>query len=163
VSIPLYEGGDRKAAIKEAESNIKKLEADKLHLMRKLELNTRASLEDARASFSSIKLSKTRSEYAAKVLQMVQNAYSQGLISILDLIDAQNAALIANEASANAIFSFLSDFVKVSRAVGTFEFILDQKSNECWYERLEQFYQNNPQVRIIKCRRHKNKAEIERP
>ena len=163
VSIPLYEGGDRKAAIKEAEASANKLAADKLQLMQKLELNTRTSLEDVRASFSSIKLSKTRSEYAAKVLQMVQNAYSQGLISILDLIDAQNAALIANEASANAIFAFLSDFIRVSRAVGTFEFILDQRSNECWYERLQEFYQNNPQVRIIKRKQYEKTPENVEP
>lgn len=143
ISIPLYEGGDRKAAIKEAEANLKKLAAEKEYLMQRLELNTRASLEDARASFSSIDLAKTRAEYASKTLELVRNAYSRGAVNILDLIDAQNASLVSREASANAVFAFLSDFVRVCRAVGTFDFILNHESNSEWYDRLVAFYNAN--------------------
>ncbi|HNX74361.1 MAG TPA: TolC family protein [Candidatus Rifleibacterium sp.] len=148
ISLPIFEGGDREAAIKEAEARLKKLEADRGYLMQRLELNTRASLEDARASFSSIGLSQTRAEFAAKTLDLVQSAYSRGAVNILDLIDAQNAFLVAKEASANAVFSFLSDFIKVCRAVGTFDFILNPESNSHWYERLELFYasSDNPPV-----------------
>ncbi len=140
VSMPLHQGGDRKASIKEARANIKKLEYDRDHLMQRLELNTRASLEDARASFSGIGLSRTRADFASKALGLVQSAYTRGAVNILDLIDAQNALLIAQEASTNAVFNFLSDFVRVCRAVGTFDFILNQQTNEDWYERLEQYY-----------------------
>ncbi|MDD3148144.1 MAG: TolC family protein, partial [Candidatus Riflebacteria bacterium] len=142
ISLPLFEGGDRKAAVKEAEATIKKLEAERGFLMQRLELNTRASLEDARASFSSIGLAQTRAGYAEKTLSLVQSAYSRGAVNILDLIDAQNAFLVAKEASTNAVFSFLSDFVKVCRAVGTFDFILNPESNDHWYDRLEAFYLN---------------------
>lgn len=140
ISIPLYEGGDRKAAVKEAEANVKKLEAQRDLLMQRLELNTRTSLEDARASFSSIDLSQTRADYASKTLELVQNAYTRGAVNILDLIDAQNASLVAKEASANSIFTFMSDFVKVCRAVGTFDFMLNPETNSHWYERLTVFY-----------------------
>jgi len=142
VSIPLFEGGDRPAAVKEAEANLKKLETDREFLMQRLELNTRASLEDARASFSSIRLSGTRAEYAAKTLDLVQSAYTRGAVNILDLIDAQNASLVAREASTNSVFTFLSDFVKVCRAVGTFDFMLSPQTSSSWYERLEYFYRN---------------------
>ncbi len=142
ISLPIFEGGDRKAAVKEAEATVKKLEAERSFLMQRLELNTRTSLEDARASFSSIGLSQTRAGFAAKTLDLVQSAYSRGAVNILDLIDAQNAFLVAKEASANAVFSFLSDFVRVCRAVGTFDFILNPQSNSHWYERLTSFYSN---------------------
>ncbi len=148
VSIPLHEGGDRKAAVKEAEATLRKLEAEREYLMQRLELNTRASLEDARASFASIRLAKTRAGFAARTLDLVQSAYSRGAVNILDLIDAQNASLVAREASANAVFSFLSDFVKVCRAVGTFDFILDQASNNHWYERLFAYFATVGGVRI---------------
>jgi outer membrane protein TolC/ABC-type uncharacterized transport system substrate-binding protein len=68
ISLPLLEGGDREAAVKEAEANVARLTATQQLIMQKLELNTRASLEDARASFSTIGLAKTRSEYAKKAL-----------------------------------------------------------------------------------------------
>jgi len=159
VSIPLFEGGDMPAAIKEAEANIRKLENDREYLMQRLELNTRASLEDARASFSSIGLSKSRAEYAAKTLDLVQSAYTRGAVNILDLIDAQNASLVAREASTNAVFNFLSDFVNVCRAVGTFDFILSPGTSSSWYERLESFYRNNGGQAIFK-RKAPEKGEL---
>lgn len=140
VSIPLHQGGDRKAAIKETQAGIRKLEFERDFLMQNLELNTRASLEDARASFSGIGLAKTRAEFAAKALGLVQSAYTRGAVNILDLIDAQNSLLVSQEASTNAVFNFLSDFVKVCRAVGTFDFILNHQTNNHWYERLEHYY-----------------------
>jgi outer membrane protein TolC len=140
VSIPIHEGGDRKAAVKEADAGIKKLENDREFLKQRLELNTRVTLEDARASYSSIKLAETRADYASKTLELVQSAYTRGAVNILDLIDAQNASLVAKEASANAIFNFLSDFIKVCRAVGSFDFMLKEESHKTWYERLESYY-----------------------
>ncbi len=159
VSLPIFEGGDREAAIKEADARVKKLKVDREYLMQRLELNTRASLEDARASFSSIGLSQTRAEFAAKTLDLVQSAYSRGAVNILDLIDAQNASLVAREASANAVFSFLSDFVKVCRAVGTFDSVLNPESNNQWYERLAAFYASGNQP-VASERRQPEKKPI---
>lgn len=152
VSIPLHEGGDRPAAIKEAEANVKKLEKDRELLMQRLELNTRASLEDARASFSSIGLSQTRADYASRALELVQSAYTRGAVNILDLIDSQNAALVAREASTNAIFNFLSDFVKVCRAVGSFDFMLNPESNASWYDRLVTYYRSSGGNAVVERR-----------
>ncbi len=41
------------------------------------------------------------------------------------------------------MFAFLSDFVRVCRAVGTFDFILNHESNREWYDRLAAFYNAN--------------------
>ncbi|MFZ5951178.1 MAG: TolC family protein [Candidatus Rifleibacteriota bacterium] len=149
VSIPLHEGGDRPAAIRQAKASLLQLENNLAYMMQRLELNTRATLEDARASFASIGLSKTRSEYAVKALELVQNAYQRGAVNILDLIDAQNASLVSKEASANAMFNFFSDFVRVCRAVGSFEFILNKDSQGEWRQRLHDYYQENGRGAVI--------------
>jgi len=140
VSIPLHDGGDSRAAAKQAEATIKQLNNNLDHMKQRLELNTRTTLEDARSSFSSIGLSNTRSEFAAKTLGLVQSAYSRGAVNMLDLIDAQNASLVAKEASANAMFNFFSDFVRVCRAVGSFDFILQKESQTKWESRLKDYY-----------------------
>jgi outer membrane protein TolC len=149
VSIPLHEGGDRPAAIREAKARIRQLENQLEFLMQRIELNTRISLEDTRSSFSGIKLSNIRAEYAEKSLDLVQSAYSRGAVNILDLIDAQNASLTAKEASANAKFDFFSDFVKVCRAVGTFDFVLDRKSHYEWINRLKHYFDQNAPEALI--------------
>lgn len=143
LTFPVFDGGNTQAAIKESDRNLDMLKTKRDYLKQKLELKTRASLEDAKASFLTIKLAKTRADSAEKALEVVRNAYSRGAITILDLIDAQNAHRIAKEASANAVFTFLTDFVKVCRSVGTFDFILNQQTNEEWYKRLEEYFEVN--------------------
>jgi outer membrane protein TolC len=149
ISMPLYEGGDRKAAIKETKAMVDKLKADLQSVKQKLELNTRVKLEDARGSYCSIKLSSDRAEYASKTLDLVQSAYTRGAVNILDLIDAQNASLVSKEASANAVFNFLSDFIRVCRAVGDYDFILNKPAFSSWYKRLEKYF-NARDRRIIR-------------
>jgi outer membrane protein TolC len=160
VSIPLHEGGDRRAAIKQTDAAIGQLENNLDFLMQRLELNTRATLEDARSSFSSIGLSNTRAEYASKALDLVQSAYQRGAVNILDLIDAQNASLVAKEASANAMYNFFSDFVRVCRAVGTFDFILNQQSHKVWKEKLKNYYRINAVNALIERKPAAKKPEI---
>jgi outer membrane protein TolC len=149
VSIPLHEGGDRPAAVKQTQAIIRQLDNNHQLLLQRLELNTRITLEDTRSSFASIGLSNTRSEYAAKALDLVQSAYQRGAVNILDLIDAQNASLVSREASANAMFNFFSDFVRVCRAVGSFDFILKQETHSDWQEKLQNYYRENAADAVV--------------
>ena len=63
-------------------------------------------------------------------------------MNILDLIDAQNAHWFRAKLR-QMLCSPLSDFVRVCRAVGTFDFILNHESNSEWYGRLAAFYEAN--------------------
>ena len=143
LTFPIFDKALTKASLKEADALLDSLKARRDATMQKLELRTRVSLEDAKASFISIKLAKQRVEYANKALEVVRNAYSRGAINILDLIDAQNAYRIAKEAYANAVFTFLSDFIKVCRSVGTFDFITNQQTNQEYYQRIENYFKSH--------------------
>lgn len=140
LTFPLFDGAQTGAALREADKMLDALRTRRDDLMQKHELQTRVALENAKTSFISIKMSRQRVEYAEKALEAVRNAYSRGAINILDLIDAQNAYRIAKEANANAVFTFLSDFIQVCRSVGTFDFILNQRSNQEYYGRIEDYF-----------------------
>ena len=142
LTFPVFDGALTGAALREADDMLDSLRSKRDAVMQKLELKTRVSLEDAKASFISIKLAKQRVEYAGKALDVVRSAYSRGAIDILDLIDAQNGFRIAKEAYANAVFTFLSDFVHVCRSVGTFDFIMNQRTNNEYYERIEAYFKS---------------------
>lgn len=142
LTFPIFDGALTGAALREADDILDSLRSKRDAVMQKLELKTRVSLEDAKASFISIKLAKQRVEYAGKALDVVRSAYSRGAIDILDLIDAQNGFRIAKEAYANAVFTFLSDFVHVCRSVGTFDFIMNQRTNNEYYERIEAYFKS---------------------
>ena len=140
LTFPLFDGALTGAALRESDKMLDALRTRRDDLMQKHELQTRVALENAKTSFISIKMSRQRVEYAEKALEAVRNAYSRGAINILDLIDAQNAYRIAKEANANAVFTFLSDFIQVCRSVGTFDFILNQRTNNEYYGRIENYF-----------------------
>ena len=71
---------------------------------------------------------------------MVTDAYSRGVVSITDLIDAQDTALSADLAVADAKYTFLTDFVAVLRAMSEFDILLEPTSREAWINRIDDWF-----------------------
>ena len=124
-SLPVFAGGARRARAARAEIELQALETRLASTREQLEQRIRSDLHLLNASFLSINLAKRAAQAADKNLELVRDAYAQGVISILNLLDAQNAALAANERAANAVFDFLVDLMNVQRATGRFDFFLD--------------------------------------
>ena len=68
------------------------------------------------------------------------DAYSLGAVSILDLLDAQNAAVATEEAAANAIYNFLIDMLEVERSLGRFYFQASPVEVEVLFERVDRYF-----------------------
>jgi hypothetical protein len=60
-------------------------------------------------------------------------------LSIIDLLDAQNAAITAEAAAANAINDFLLDLMDVERAVGRFGFFVTPAERQDYFDRLSRY------------------------
>ena len=72
---------------------------------------------------------------------MTIDSYSRGVVSILDLLDAQNAALVSDQASANAVYDFLVVLMEGERAIGKFTFFQLDVEVDDLLDRLEVFFQ----------------------
>jgi outer membrane protein len=72
-------------------------------------------------------------------LELVSDAYSRGAVSIIDLLDAQNAHIVADQASANAVYDFLLDLVALQRAVGRFDALMTPEARDDFMARLGTF------------------------
>jgi outer membrane protein TolC len=140
--LPLFTGGSRWADMLQAERQLERLELERKALSARLEQRIRSTLQNSRGTHTGIRLSREGAQAAAKNLELVTDAYSRGVVSILDLLDAQNAALTAEQAAANAVFDFLLDLMDVQRAVGQFDFFLSAEDREQWFRRLEKFLQS---------------------
>ena len=70
----------------------------------------------------------------------MQDAYARGAVSILVLLDAQNAALVAEQVAENAIYDFMIDQMGVERAVGKFYLQMDETEAQDFVQRLEAFF-----------------------
>jgi RND family efflux transporter MFP subunit len=75
---------------------------------------------------------------------LVTDAYARGVLSIFDLLDAQNAALVADQLAANAVYDFLSDMLEAERAAGAFSLLMTPDEREAWLQRLAGYFAAPP-------------------
>lgn len=139
-SFPLFRSGGKIADYREARSELSRLRFEKDSSMTKVEEEIRTSLNNSGASFPSIRFANDAASAARKNLELVTDSYSRGVVSIIDLLDAQNAALSADLNAANAVYDFLIDLMNVQRAVGKFDFFTTPQEREEWFYELEEFY-----------------------
>lgn len=140
VSLPLFSGGGRKAAVHRESETLEALRRTRESTREKIELRIRAALFRTAASSPAIGLSGQAAEAARRNLELVSDSYSRGVVSILDLLDAQNAALISDQVAANSVFDFLIDLMEVQRAAVNFDFFLSTDDRAAWFQRLESYF-----------------------
>ncbi|UCC85495.1 MAG: TolC family protein [Gemmatimonadota bacterium] len=92
-----------------------------------------------RAPLANIGLSRDAADAARNNFELVQDSYSRGAASIIDLLDAQNTALIAELRAANAIYDFLIQLMNVERAAGRFDFFTSAEERDAFFDRLDAY------------------------
>ncbi|MFI5323819.1 MAG: TolC family protein, partial [Thermodesulfobacteriota bacterium] len=140
---PLFSGGAKIADYKKARSELSRLNYEKDSTTEKVEEQIRMALNNSGASYPSIGFALNAAEAAHKNLDLVTDTYSRGVASIIDLLDAQNAALSADLNAANSVYNFLIDLMNVQRASGKFEFFTSPKEREEWFRMLSEYYNEN--------------------
>jgi outer membrane protein len=138
-TLPLYEGGERYAEIRQAKAERASLLRQKAQVSQQLEQRIRAAVHRAGGAFPRIRLSGLSAEAARKSLDLVSEAYARGAVSAVELVDAQNAAHVAEEAAAIAVYDFLAELMQVHRSVGGFYFLETPEARAAWTQRLKQF------------------------
>jgi outer membrane protein TolC len=139
-TFPLVEGGNKFATIKRASEQLSGLRVDREATAERIDERIRVTFDETGFSYPSIRLSREGAEAARKNLELVTDQYVRGVVSIIDLLDAQNNALVAEEDAQNAVFNFLIDLMNVQRATGKFDFFLSSQEREAWFQRLETFF-----------------------
>lgn len=136
-SVPLYSGGARRAAQGRATAELEKLRAKRRETADNVEGRIRAALLKARASQDSLREARDASTTALASLEGAVKAYRDGSATLVDLLDAQNAALAAELGAAGAVHAFLTDLQHVGRAAGRFDFLMSDPDRDAWYARLD--------------------------
>jgi outer membrane protein len=148
-TFPLVEGGSKFATIKRAREELSRILLEKQATSERIEQRIRSALHQASASYPNINLSRSAAQAAHRNLDLVTDQYSRGLVSIVDLLDAQNSALRADQDAENAVYNFLIDWMDVQRAAGRFDFLITPEQREEYFQKLEEFF-NKAGVEPIK-------------
>ncbi len=139
LSLPLFQGGERYATHARARAELDQLRMQREATTEKIEQQVRSALHASGASYASIRLTNEAAEAAARTLDVVKEAYAVGAVSILELLDAQNAALATEQAAAIAVYAFLADYARVQRAIGRFDVFLSEEEKQINIDRLEEY------------------------
>lgn len=138
-SLPLYAGGGRSARLGRSRHQLRQLRLDQNASRERVEARMAAALQQVGGSYPGIVLSRQAADAATSNLALVTDQYSKGSVSITELIDAQNASLVAGLDASAAQYAFLIDFVEVLRASGDFDLLLKEDGIEQWQQRLNQY------------------------
>jgi outer membrane protein TolC/ABC-type uncharacterized transport system substrate-binding protein len=149
-SLPLFTGFGRTASVAQSTIDLDRLAIRRQSAELSVAQQIRAALQVSGASWAKIRQAREAAEASRKNLDLVTDAYGRGAVNIITLLDAQQSALSANEAAANAVYDFLVDLMKVQRAVGEFDFFRTPEDRAAYFKRLDDFYRSvgvSPQER----------------
>lgn len=138
--LSLYQGGQKRAAKQKAAIILQRLQMDYDNILLSMEADIRTKVFAAQASFANIELAQQAVRAALDNRDLVTDAYSRGVVEIVDLLDAQSASLRAEQTAANAVFDFLIDWMNLQRATGQFDLMMDNTERNLWYQRLENYF-----------------------
>lgn len=138
---PFIEGGGKFATIKRASEELSGLRLERQSTAEKIEERIRLNLDQTGFSYPSIRLSREGSDASEKNYDLVTDQYVRGVVSIVDLLDAQRDAVVSAERADTAVYAFLIDLMRVQRATGRFDFFLSAKERDAWFMRLEEFFE----------------------
>jgi outer membrane protein TolC/ABC-type uncharacterized transport system substrate-binding protein len=139
-SIPVFDGGERRADLSRSRHELKQAQATRESVRDGVDARMRSSIQRVGASYPSIDLSATAAAAAAENLRMVSDAYGRGLVSVTELVDAQETALSAELAAAQSRYAFLADFIDVLRAMGDFSVLLEPAARGAWYDQINAWF-----------------------
>jgi len=119
VSIPLFTGGRIRSDIREADSDLVQRRAELADLEGRADYDMRTAELDARASASGVKVAVENRALAERALAQSQDRYKNGVTNYLEVLEAQEAVVAANENYIASLFSFNVAKISLARALGS--------------------------------------------
>lgn len=138
---PFFSGGARRARVLRTKAEVTRLERERAALAERLEERMRSAMFASLSSLQGVTYMRDAAEAAHANLDFVTTAYSMGSVSVLELLDAQQAALQADLGAVDAEYAFQLDLVEVMRATNRFSFLEPEADREAWYRSLDERFQ----------------------
>ncbi|MEM9058243.1 MAG: TolC family protein, partial [Pseudomonadota bacterium] len=131
-TIPVLTGGQRRADVSRASFELSQLRTLRVSAAQKVEESIRLQLHAASADFGRIELSQAAAQAARRNFELVADAYARGAVTIIQLLDAQDASLSADAAAADSLYRFLTTIMTLQRATGGFDFMLSPTERDAY-------------------------------
>lgn len=127
----------RYAEIRESSETIAKLRDERSAAKLSIQQRILSAMHRAGASNAAVRLRKDAAAAAAANFELVADAYLEGAVDVITVVDAQNRALQTELAAANAVYDFVADVIEVERAAGRFGFRRPDSERDRFVQRVE--------------------------
>jgi outer membrane protein TolC len=144
----LFKGGQKLAERGEALEQLAALRFELEAASQRIEQRIRSASHLTGASYATITQSRLAAEAANASLTLVEDAYGRGAATIIDLLDAQNNALIADLTAATSVYTFMIDLLELERAVGKLALQMTDEERDDFLSRLRAYFERARQVGI---------------
>ncbi len=135
VSLPIFSQNQRNINRQTAKIQEEQLGFEKQNIELNIEKNVNDIILDLISQIANIEISKVAEDTAKESLDLTQNAYKQGAVPVIQLIDAQTNYLQAQLGRATANYNYLLTSMQLERAIGYFFLVNTEAENQ-------QFIQN---------------------
>ena len=142
VQYPILQGGQRKVNKEITQVNILQIKDQQADIRNQLELRIRSALQKAGASYFSVLRYEEAKTAATENFTIVQDSYSEGVVSVTNLIDAQNAKIQTELGAVNAGYQFILDFLELERAIGFYYQLASPADQTAFFDRFSAFLTN---------------------
>ncbi len=139
-TMPLWEGGLRKTEMNEIEALIDQLNAHRQKAIFLIEQRALGAVYAMSASHPSMRLSRQAREFSEKNYEVVRAKYSQGAVSIVEILDAQEQLLSLKKSEVTSIYEYTKDIIAVQRAMSWYEYEKTAAQKKEWTQWLKNYF-----------------------
>jgi outer membrane protein len=118
LSLPIYQGGKRKANTKQAEWQLKRLDWDIKGLQNSASSEYAAALAGYKGNLTNLLAQKENVELAREVYDVIQLQYKSGIKTYLEVVTSETDLRLARINYYNALYQVLASKIDVQRALG---------------------------------------------
>lgn len=125
LKIPIFNGFATRSKVRQADNDIKKLQADIKNTELSLNLTYQNAKTQLRNSIITLNNQKTNVALAEEVYDNTQNNYTQGLAPLTDLLDAENSLTTAQNNYTAALLDYRIAEIQLIKAQGNLKSLLN--------------------------------------
>jgi outer membrane protein TolC len=144
LSWPIFSGGSSRVNQIKTEKEIVKLKNRMNHVAQTLEQNVRSAALNVINKYINLESTKKSASYSEKSLNLVQESYSKGRVSITELINAQSESLNTKLGALTSAYDFLLSVFNLERATGWYKLFATPAENRNYTNKLKTHMEISP-------------------
>jgi outer membrane protein TolC len=121
LTVPIFTSGRIRSDVHAAEAVLVQRKAEYRDLEGRVEYDLRTSRLDAQSSESAVKVGQANKKLAQKALEQSEDRYRSGVTNYLEVLEAQEAQVAADENYVASLFSYNVAKIALARALGSAE------------------------------------------